>query len=34
MEQLMDEVTRRPLEDGGTLVLLVRYRSTHRPEQP
>jgi serine/threonine-protein kinase RsbW len=26
MEQLMDEVTRLPLDDGGTLVLLVRYR--------
>ncbi|HZV74528.1 MAG TPA: ATP-binding protein [Conexibacter sp.] len=30
IEQLMDEVTRRPLDDGGTLVLLVRYRT----EQP
>jgi serine/threonine-protein kinase RsbW len=30
IEQLMDEVTRTPLEDGGTLVLLVRYRR----EQP
>ncbi|MCW2952842.1 MAG: putative anti-sigma regulatory factor, serine/threonine protein kinase [Conexibacter sp.] len=27
IEALMDEVTRRPLADGGTLVLLVRYRS-------
>jgi serine/threonine-protein kinase RsbW len=30
IEQLMDEFTRRPLEDGGTLVRLVRYRR----EQP
>ena len=34
IEQLVDEVTRRPLEDGGTLVRLVRYRSTHRTEHP
>jgi serine/threonine-protein kinase RsbW len=26
MEELMDEVTREPLDDGGTLVSLVRYR--------
>lgn len=26
MEELMDEVIRRPLDDGGTLVLLIRYR--------
>ncbi len=26
IEQLMDEVTRAPLDDGGTLVSLVRYR--------
>lgn len=30
IEELMDEVTRTPLEDGGTLVQLVRYRK----EQP
>jgi anti-sigma regulatory factor (Ser/Thr protein kinase) len=30
IEELMDEVTRRPLQDGGTLVSLVRYRR----EQP
>ena len=26
IEELMDEVTREPLDDGGTLVLLVQYR--------
>jgi serine/threonine-protein kinase RsbW len=26
MEELMDEVTRVPLDEGGTLVSLVRYR--------
>ena len=26
IEELMDEVNRRPLDDGGTLVQLVRYR--------
>jgi len=26
MEELMDEVTRLPLDEGGTLVSLVRYR--------
>jgi serine/threonine-protein kinase RsbW len=30
IEQLKDEVVRSPLDDGGTLVLLVRYRR----EQP
>jgi serine/threonine-protein kinase RsbW len=27
IEQLVDEVVRRPLEDGGTLMQLVRYRT-------
>jgi serine/threonine-protein kinase RsbW len=26
MEELMDEVTRVPLDEGGTLVSLVRYQ--------
>lgn len=26
MEELMDEVIRRPLDDGSSLVLLIRYR--------
>ena len=30
IEQLMDEVTRRPLEEGGTVVTLVRYRGGKR----
>jgi serine/threonine-protein kinase RsbW len=30
IEELMDEVTRRPLQDGGTLMQLIRYRK----EQP
>jgi anti-sigma regulatory factor (Ser/Thr protein kinase) len=34
IEQLMDEVTRTALEDGSTLVLLVRYRSNHEGERP
>jgi serine/threonine-protein kinase RsbW len=29
IEELMDEVSRRPLRDGGTLVELVRYRKEH-----
>jgi serine/threonine-protein kinase RsbW len=29
IDELMDEVVRRPLDDGGTLVLLVRYRREH-----
>jgi serine/threonine-protein kinase RsbW len=30
MEELMDEVTRVPLDEGGTLVSLVRYRKEPR----
>jgi serine/threonine-protein kinase RsbW len=30
IEQLMDEVSRRPLHDGGTLVELIHYRKEKR----
>jgi serine/threonine-protein kinase RsbW len=30
IEELMDEFSRRPLQDGGTLVELVRYRKEQR----